>query len=83
MLLALWTIDSAKVIVPSSKTTAIIENLTPASAYHFRILAENSIGMSEPSDVIQITTQEEGNFFFLFFFQIFCQVTDEHFYHYV
>lgn len=53
--------DPSKVIVPSLKTTAVVENLTPASAYHFRILAENSIGLSEPSDVIQITTHEEGN----------------------
>lgn len=51
-------------VVPSSKTTAVIEDLTPASAYHFRILAENSIGLSEPSDMIQITTQEEGTYKF-------------------
>lgn len=60
--LAVWSIDPAKVVIPSSKTTAVIEDLTPASAYHFRILAENSIGLSEPSDMIQITTQEEGKF---------------------
>ncbi|XKL59015.1 hypothetical protein PGB90_000031 [Kerria lacca] len=57
---AVWTIDPSKVTVPSSKTTTIVENLTPANAYHFRILAENSIGLSEPSDEIQVTTQEEA-----------------------
>ncbi|XP_065214717.1 cell adhesion molecule Dscam1 isoform X2 [Planococcus citri] len=57
---AAWSVDPAKVVVPSTKTSAVVENLTPASTYHFRILAENSIGLSEPSEMIQITTQEEA-----------------------
>ena len=52
--------DPLKVVVPSTRTVAVVENLTPSNAYHFRVLAENSIGLSEPSDVIQITTHEEG-----------------------
>ena len=43
-LVAIWAVDPAKVVVPSSRTVAVVENLTPASAYHFRVLAENSIG---------------------------------------
>lgn len=58
--LAVWTVDPSKVVVPNTKTSAVVDNLTPASTYHFRILTENSIGLSEPSEMIQITTQEEG-----------------------
>lgn len=58
---ALWTIDPAKVIVAGTQTVSIIEGLTPATAYHIRVLAENGIGTSEPSDETQAITQEEGN----------------------
>lgn len=59
--LALWTTDPAKVIISGTQTATIIEGLTPATSYHIRIIAENAIGSSEPSDETQAITQEEGN----------------------
>ncbi|VVC29919.1 Fibronectin type III,Immunoglobulin subtype,Immunoglobulin-like domain,Immunoglobulin-like [Cinara cedri] len=57
---SLWTIDPVKVIVPGTQTVTVIEGLTPATAYHIRVLAENGIGTSEPSDESQAITQEEA-----------------------
>lgn len=65
ILLALWTPDPAKVIVAGSQTVTTIEGLTPATSYHIRVIAENAIGTSEPSDEAQALTQEEGNEIFL------------------
>lgn len=56
----MWPVQPAKVVVPGSQTSATVQNLAPAQSYHFRILAENRLGTSDPSEVIQVTTQEEG-----------------------
>lgn len=56
----MWPAQPAKVVVPGSQTSATVQNLAPAQSYHFRILAENRLGTSDPSEVIQVTTQEEG-----------------------
>jgi len=58
----LWTTDPAKVIASGTQTITIIEGLTPATSYHIRVIAENAIGASEPSEEAQAITQEEGNF---------------------
>lgn len=50
-----------KVTVPGTMTTTTLQNLRPAQVYHLRILAENRLGMSEPSQTVQINTLEEGN----------------------
>jgi len=63
----LWIADPAKVIVAGTQTTTTIEGLTPATSYHIRAIAENSIGLSEPSDEAQAFTQEEGNFKFVLY----------------
>lgn len=55
-----WEKHPDKVIVSGTTTMATIQNLLPANSYHIRIIAENSLGKSEPSEVIQVTTQEEG-----------------------
>lgn len=55
-----WPNQPAKVAVPGSQTTATIPNLRPAQVYHLRILAENRLGLSEPSQTVQVNTQEEG-----------------------
>ena len=57
----MWQAQPTKVVVPGTQTVTTVQNLNPASSYHFRILAENRLGLSEPSEVIQVTTQEEGN----------------------
>lgn len=56
----MWPVQPAKVVVPGLQTTATVQNLAPAQSYHFRILAENRLGTSDPSELIQVTTQEEG-----------------------
>ncbi|XP_068083883.1 cell adhesion molecule Dscam1 [Anabrus simplex] len=54
-----WQVQPSKISVPGTQTTATVQNLSPANSYHLRIMAENRLGMSEPSEVIQVTTQEE------------------------
>lgn len=56
---SLWIADPAKVIVAGTQTITTIEGLTPATSYHIRAIAENAIGLSEPSDEAQAFTQEE------------------------
>ncbi|GLH07043.1 Down syndrome cell adhesion molecule-like protein Dscam2 [Gryllus bimaculatus] len=54
-----WQAQPSKITVPGTQTTATVQNLNPASSYHLRIMAENRLGTSDPSEVIQVTTQEE------------------------
>lgn len=61
--LALWIADPAKIIVTGTQTVATIDGLTPATSYHIRVIAENALGTSEPSEEGQGITQEEGEFF--------------------
>jgi hypothetical protein len=56
-----WQAQPAKLVVPGTHTTATMANLSPATSYHFRIIAENKLGLGEPGEVIQVTTQEEGD----------------------
>lgn len=55
-----WPAQPSKIAVPGSQTTATIQNLRPAQVYYIRILAENRLGLSEPSEVVQVSTLEEG-----------------------
>lgn len=55
-----WPTTPQKVIVPGSVTSASVQNLQPATSYHLRIIAENRLGQSEPSQLIQVTTTEES-----------------------
>ncbi|GBP58806.1 Down syndrome cell adhesion molecule-like protein Dscam2 [Eumeta japonica] len=55
-----WPTTPQKVIVPGSVTSASVQNLQPATSYHVRIIAENRLGQSEPSQLVQLTTTEEG-----------------------
>ncbi|KAJ0174157.1 hypothetical protein K1T71_010303 [Dendrolimus kikuchii] len=54
-----WPSTPQKVIVPGSVTSTSVQNLQPATSYHLRIIAENRLGQSEPSQLIQVTTTEE------------------------
>lgn len=56
-----WEADIDRVLVPGQQTVAGVFNLRPATTYHLRIVAENEIGTSEPSDTVPIITAEEGN----------------------
>lgn len=58
-----WEADIDRVLVPGNQIEAGVFNLRPATTYHLRIVAENEIGSSEPSDVVTIITAEEGTLF--------------------
>ncbi|XP_076173874.1 Down syndrome cell adhesion molecule 1 isoform X13 [Ptiloglossa arizonensis] len=56
-----WETDIDRVLVPGSQqNVAGVFNLRPATTYHLRIVAENEIGASEPSDTVTIITAEEA-----------------------
>lgn len=59
-----WEKDIDRVLVPGEQTLAGVFNLRPAQTYHIRIVAENEIGSSEPSDTVTILTAEEGTLAF-------------------
>ena len=45
--------------VPGTQTSIHLKNLKPSKSYHIRVAAGNKLGISEYSDIVQITTQEE------------------------
>ncbi|KAL0124026.1 hypothetical protein PUN28_006078 [Cardiocondyla obscurior] len=56
-----WENDIDRVLVPGSQqNVAGVYNLRPATTYHLRIVAENEIGTSDPSDTVTIITAEEA-----------------------
>ncbi|XP_034950760.1 Down syndrome cell adhesion molecule-like protein Dscam2 isoform X25 [Chelonus insularis] len=56
-----WEADIDRVIVPATQqNVAGVFNLRPATTYHLRIVAENEIGTSDPSDTVTIITAEEA-----------------------
>lgn len=56
-----WEADIDRMLVPGSQqNVAGVYNLRPATTYHLRIVAENEIGMSDPSDTVTIITAEEA-----------------------
>lgn len=54
----LWQ-SAEHITVAGTQTVITLQNLKPAKAYHIRISAENKLGASEYSEVIQVTTLEE------------------------
>ncbi|CAH1168788.1 unnamed protein product [Phyllotreta striolata] len=55
----IWPSQPMKITVPGSQTSTTLPNLHPAQAYHIRILAENRLGLSDPSQTVQVNTLEE------------------------
>nr|CAD7456160.1 unnamed protein product [Timema tahoe] len=55
-----WEVDIDRVLVPGQQNVAGVFNLKPATTYHLRIVAENEIGSSDPSDTVTIITAEEA-----------------------
>ena len=51
--------EGQKVTVPATQTTAVLPVIQPSTTYHLRVLAQNSLGFSRPSDIIQVTTAEK------------------------
>lgn len=52
--------DLARTQVPGTETSGSVSGLRPASSYRFRVMAENALGVSEPSQFITANTDEEG-----------------------
>ncbi|XP_022252996.1 Down syndrome cell adhesion molecule-like protein Dscam2 isoform X3 [Limulus polyphemus] len=48
-----------QISVSGFETSATIRNLFPVSSYDLRIIAENSLGKSKPSEVLTLVTAEE------------------------
>ncbi|XP_048480578.1 Down syndrome cell adhesion molecule-like protein Dscam2 isoform X18 [Plutella xylostella] len=55
-----WEKDIDRVLVPGDSSEAGVFSLRPATAYHIRIVAENELGTSEPSETVTIITAEEA-----------------------
>lgn len=55
-----WENGMERVLVPGDQTEAGVFTLKPATTYHIRIVAENEIGTSDPSDTVTIITAEEA-----------------------
>lgn len=51
--------SAEKMTIPGTQTVVNIQDLHPAKTYHIRIAAENKLGSSEYSDIVQVTTLEE------------------------
>lgn len=49
-----WRNNNYKKVVAGEKTDAFIEALKPATNYHFRIYAENHLGTSAASDILNV-----------------------------
>lgn len=58
-----WEADTDRVLVPGQQTEAGVYNLRPATTYHLRIIAQNEIGSSDPSEPVTIITAEESKYF--------------------
>ncbi|XP_055866242.1 cell adhesion molecule DSCAM-like isoform X4 [Biomphalaria glabrata] len=55
-----WQGVLPNITVALSKQQAILENLLPSFTYHIRVLANNTVGYSEPSEIVEATLQEEA-----------------------
>ncbi|CAD7083563.1 unnamed protein product [Hermetia illucens] len=51
--------SAERISVTGTQTVVTIQNLRPAKAYHIRMSAENKLGSSEFSEIVQVTTLEE------------------------
>ncbi|XP_050054075.1 cell adhesion molecule Dscam2 isoform X45 [Aphis gossypii] len=60
LLKSTWETDVEKVEATGDKTEMSVVSLHPATTYHFRIVAENGVGVSKPSDPVTIITSEEA-----------------------
>nr|XP_022920801.1 Down syndrome cell adhesion molecule-like protein Dscam2 isoform X2 [Onthophagus taurus] len=54
-----WPNQPLKITVPGPQTSTTLHNLRPSQVYHIRVLSENRLGLSEPSQIVQVSTLEE------------------------
>ncbi|CAL1264756.1 unnamed protein product [Larinioides sclopetarius] len=55
-----WNGQTSQLIVSGSESMATLRALSPVTLYFIRIVAENALGHSKPSEVINATTTEEA-----------------------
>lgn len=55
MFAGIWNELTGQQSVPGGQLTININNLKPAVTYHFRLFAENELGRSQPSDILEVT----------------------------
>jgi len=60
MTVGTWSNVSMSLRLAGSKRDVVVSSLHPAVKYRIRLLAENEIGISQPSVVLRATTTEEG-----------------------
>ncbi|XP_018052329.1 PREDICTED: Down syndrome cell adhesion molecule-like protein Dscam2 [Atta colombica] len=54
-----WHEHNSQKLVAGDNTVARVSPLKPATTYHFRVLAENHLGTSAPSDILHVQTDGE------------------------
>ncbi|KOX73570.1 Down syndrome cell adhesion molecule-like protein Dscam2 [Melipona quadrifasciata] len=54
-----WHEHNMQKMVAGDNTVALVSPLKPATSYHFRVLAENHLGTSAPSDILHAQTDGE------------------------
>ncbi|GFY16535.1 down syndrome cell adhesion molecule-like protein 1 [Trichonephila clavipes] len=55
-----WNGQTSQLIVSGAENSATLRALTPITLYFVRVIAENALGQSRPSAVINVTTEEEA-----------------------
>ncbi|EEB19411.1 Down syndrome cell adhesion molecule precursor, putative [Pediculus humanus corporis] len=55
----MWHEHNSQKIINGEKNMDTIIDLKPATVYHFRLYAQNQLGTSPPSDVLQASTKSE------------------------
>ena len=50
-----WHEHNMQKMVAGDNTVALVSPLKPATSYHFRVLAENHLGTSAPSDILHVS----------------------------
>ncbi|CAL1264643.1 unnamed protein product [Larinioides sclopetarius] len=53
-----WNGHTSQLIISNADSVATLRGLTPITMYYIRIIAENSVGKSKPSDVLEAMTKE-------------------------
>ena len=54
-----WHEQNPQMKLDGDKTSVLVERLKPATAYQFRLYAENQLGRSAPSDILHVSYSKE------------------------